>query len=204
LRVTIFADGPVASVTSFRSLKVEPVNKDLFVLPAGLKFEDRAKPATPPSTSSPGAAVESATHAAMVQVIDQLRRDAQREKSGLPEAPPPCDAGRATCIIDLSDGTTALHVIAIRGDPHDDPTQPVAGRSAITVDAPGRPLVLVLAASGPMHWVVSVARDSKLRQIVAFGMTGEQTISAPPGIPVTTRSDPHFDWIPGGYISSSR
>jgi hypothetical protein len=98
------------------------------------------------------------------------------------------------------DGKVQLHAIGIYdgGDPKDG-VDPVdghkIGRSLVRITYTGAPLIVVLCAYDPVHWIVEVDPEVQLQKVIVSGYYRQQVSGLPDGIAVegqTTGQDRTF------------
>jgi hypothetical protein len=185
VRVRDFEHRSVPSVYVLKAVRTEELPEGQFHVPTNLTVKDLGRRT---STSPPAAPAREQMEAEqhLWKMADMIKAASARQEAGLSELPDPCTPP-SRCIIDLSDNSAAVHVVAVRGDLHHATLDPVEGKARVNADAPGKPIVIVLAAEGPMRWTVTASPQTRIQKIVAFG-GGRQTVSAPTGVGVITRS----------------
>jgi len=96
------------------------------------------------------------------------------------------DAGDAGALLPGAD-TPELHVIGLYEGDHPD-HDPKFGSATVSVEATGRPIVLVLSGHSPIRWHLRVAAGAKLRKVIASGYDDQVVEPHPVDAEVETRT----------------
>lgn len=104
-------------------------------------------------------------------------------------APVPAPAPKKSDATDVSPSKASLHVVSVREaalQPGMTPQRRPEGKIAIHVTgAASKPVWLLVDAIEPVHWIVTVAPDSRLDRVLASGYYPQRvTVSGRTGVPV--------------------